>query len=237
MNVEIVSRKALSGFKQEKHVFHFLGARISIRVSSIGNPKNSGGIVALVGSQWGATFEWWWKLTIVNHSNWGIIMFFCDTIVKWLVGYPVVIQRNGASWSLTASYDWTWGEKHLPPWHVEGNMKWYTVRFSGYIFPLRSSNVTMAAREHVGEPQRSPDRELTMTVTALKSSKCNLEESRDSYKVLHNHGLVYLFWEYLDIFRVCVYIYIHMHIPIFVHILHIFVDVPLATGMDTEMIG
>lgn len=95
----------------------------------------------------------------------------------------------------------------------------------------------MAAREHVGEPQRSPDRELTMTVTALKSSKCNLEESRDSYKVLHNHGLVYLFWEYLDIFRVCVYIYIHMHIPIFVHILHIFVDVPLATGMDTEMIG
>jgi hypothetical protein len=59
MNVEIVSRKALSGFKQEKHVFHFLGARISIRVSSIGNPKNSGGIVALVGSQWGATFEWW----------------------------------------------------------------------------------------------------------------------------------------------------------------------------------
>lgn len=59
MNVEIVSRKALSGFKQEKQVFQFLGARISIRVSSIGNPKNSGGIVALVGSQWGATFEWW----------------------------------------------------------------------------------------------------------------------------------------------------------------------------------
>jgi len=58
-NVEIVSRKALSGFKQEKQVFQFLGARISIRVSSIGNPKNSGGIVALVGSQWGATFEWW----------------------------------------------------------------------------------------------------------------------------------------------------------------------------------
>ena len=75
---------------------------------------------------------------------------------------------------------------------------------------------------------RSPDRELTMTDTALKSSKCNLEESRDSYKVLHNHGLVYLFWEYLDIFRVCIIIYIHMHIPIFVHILHIFVDVPLA---------